>query len=181
MPSKNFERMPNAKMRIKLAGFAFCLLCAISLGLFARNEYWKQIAFNSVRMSDTRRLAEVLPYVGMDATQKGANIRDDLTLLNLAVVESTPETVEVLLENGANPNDARAYDRLTPLHRAVYYNRENPSAAAIVQLLLDYGADPSLRTASGKLPMDLVEENDPIRELLEFRTNERIDQGITRR
>jgi hypothetical protein len=181
MPSENFERMPNAKMRIKFAGFAFCLFCAISLGLYARIEYWKQVAFNSVRISDTRRLEEVLPYVGVDATQKGANIRDDLTLLNLAVVESTPETVKVLLENGANPNDARAYDRLTPLHMAVYYNRENPRAAAIVQLLLDYGADPSLRTSSGKLAIDLVAKGDPIGGLLEFRTNERIDPGITKR
>ncbi|MFN7731160.1 MAG: ankyrin repeat domain-containing protein [Pirellula sp.] len=173
--------MPDAKKRIKFAIFAFCLLCALFSGLYARNEYWKQIAFDSVRKSDMRRLTEVLPYIGIDATQKGANIRDDLTLLNLAVVESTPAIVKVLLENGANPNDASAYDRLTPLHRAVYYNRENPSAAVIVQMLLDYGADPSLRTSSGKLPMDLVSRGDPIRELLEFRTNGRSDPGITTR
>ncbi len=117
--------MRETKMRIKFSITALCLLCALFSALYARNEYWKQIAFDSVRKSDTLRLREVLPYIRIDVTQKGANIRDDLTLLNLAVVESTPATVELLLENGANPNDANAYDSLTPLHRAVYYNREN--------------------------------------------------------
>ncbi len=116
--------MRDAKMSIKFSIVALCLLCVLLSGLYARNEYWKRIAFDSVRKSDTHRLTEVLPYIRIDVTQKGANIRDDLTLLNMAVVGSTPETVKVLLENGANPNDANAYDRLTPLHRAVYYNRE---------------------------------------------------------
>lgn len=154
-------------MRIKFAIFALCLLGVLFLVLYVRNEYWKQIAFHSVRETDALRLSEALRYIDINSTQKGANIRDNLTLLNVAVVESTPEVVRILLENGADPNDSNAYERLTPLHRAVYYHRENPSASVIVQMLLDYGADPLLRSESGKRPMDLVAEDDPIKELLD--------------
>ena len=49
--------------------------------------------------------------------------------------------------------------RQTPSHMAARWN-ENPAVAA---LLLDRGADPSLRCAEGLLPADHAEGNDAIR------------------
>lgn len=168
-------------MKLKLAISALCLLCVLFSGFYVRKANWKRIAFASVRESDTRRLSDVLPYIDINATQKGANVVDDLTLLNVAVVESTPEIVKLLLENGADPNDRNAYEGLTPLHRAVYYQRENPRAAVIIEMLLEYGADPSLRTESGHLAEEWACKGDRISELLELRTDFRSDPGITKR
>ncbi len=55
-----------------------------------------------------------------------------------------------LLERGANAN-AQQQNRLTPLHTAADSNH-----AAMAQLLLKYGADPTLANDSGQTPADIA-------------------------
>src|SRR5208282_519002 len=58
----------------------------------------------------------------------------------------------VLLENGASPNwrDERGN---TPLHRVIK-SRMEIDPARFVQLLIDFGADVSIRNRDGRTPLD---------------------------
>jgi len=69
------------------------------------------------------------------------------TALDLAVIHNSPEIVEILLENGANPNikDKNGY---TPLHRAIIRYSDK-----IVYLLLKYKADPNIKDKHGYTPL----------------------------
>ena len=57
--------------------------------------------------------------------------------------------VSVLIENGAPINDTNSLG-WTPLHEACFYNRRE-----VVEILLDAGADATMRTLSGALPYHL--------------------------
>ena len=72
---------------------------------------------------------------------------------------ASPVEVEELLERGA-ALDARDKSGVTPLHFAAQQNM-NPEATS---LLLELGADPSVRDGNGKLPADLAERNEAIKE-----------------
>ena len=72
--------------------------------------------------------------------------------------QASREDVAGLLARGADI-DARTGRGDAPLHEAARSN-ENPAVAA---LLLDRGADPSLRDAEGRFPAALAEDNDAIR------------------
>ncbi|MXX09384.1 MAG: ankryin, partial [Synechococcus sp. SB0667_bin_8] len=59
---------------------------------------------------------------------------------------------------GADPN-ARAKGGVTPLHMAARLS-ETP---AVVKVLLDAGADASAKTNKGKLPVELIPDDSPLR------------------
>lgn len=79
--------------------------------------------------------------------------------LDDAISENNYERVREALKEGAelNPKDAE----LPPLHQAVILGN-----LRIVKLLLDYGANPNLRSDLGKVPLDYA-ETDEMRDLLE--------------
>lgn len=74
------------------------------------------------------------------------------------MTQASREDVADLLARDAAV-DAQAKHSETPLHMAAARWNENPAVAA---LLLDRGADPSLRDAEGRFPADLAEGNDTI-------------------
>jgi len=85
---------------------------------------------------------------------KGADVNatDDgqYSSLHLAVLNSNFEIARALLEAKCNVNHINV-DKFTPLHTAC-----NQGEVKFIQLLLDYGADPTLKDARGKTPIDLA-------------------------
>ena len=66
------------------------------------------------------------------------------TGLHYASRSGHPDTIRVLLENGADPNAATPTGKVTPLHRAAYMGHTD-----CVELLLERGADPGLTDSDG--------------------------------
>ena len=65
-----------------------------------------------------------------------------------AVCGGIEDLVQLLLQNGANPNIPGGNGQnQTPLHDAAFLNKSN-----IVKLLLAIGADVNARNADGKIP-----------------------------
>lgn len=75
------------------------------------------------------------------------------TLLHYAIISGySTEIIELLLRNGANPNQADKIGN-TALHIAVYEQDEN-----IAKLLLNNGADTALKDLKGNTPLHIAAE-----------------------
>lgn len=78
--------------------------------------------------------------------------------LHRAVRARNPEAVRCLLERGARVGAAHGRQRTTPLHIATHSTGASGTKGAvaeqqaIIQLLLQYGADPGAKDAKGNLP-----------------------------
>jgi ankyrin repeat protein len=107
--------------------------------------------------------------------EAGANIQESdkngVTPLHHAVRFRSPAAVETLLAHGAAVNKACRRSGSTALHRAVT-STGAPSTAGkgtearqIIEILLRYGADPSIKNKSGKIAADYVRDDD-VRRLL---------------
>jgi len=85
---------------------------------------------------------------------KGADVNatDDgqYSSLHLAVLNSNFEIAQALLDAKCNVNPINV-DKFTPLHTAC-----SQGEVKFIQLLLNYGADPTLKDARGKTPIDLA-------------------------
>ena len=98
--------------------------------------------------------------------EAGADIhqtdKNGVTLLHHAVRFRSPTAVEALLRLGAVVNQTCKRSGSTPLHRAVTSTGapgtagKSAQAQEIVEILLRYGADPSIKNKSGKRPADYV-------------------------
>jgi tankyrase len=111
--------------------------------------------------SEQRKAIEALLKAGADIQETDKN---GVTPLHFAVRFRSPAAVETLLRHGANANQTCKRSGSTPLHRAVT-STGAPSTAGkkqeamqIIQLLLKYGADLSIRNKSGKRPVDYVRD-----------------------
>lgn len=82
-----------------------------------------------------------------------AQDRYGLTALHWAIARQAPEVAKVLITAGAAVN-AQHKDGGTPLHVAA----ECAVEPALVRLLLQAGADPTLRDGAGRTPADLAEQ-----------------------
>ena len=107
----------------------------------------------------------------LDATLKaGANIhetdKNGVTPLHTAVRFRSPGAVETLLRHGAAVNQACRRSGSTALHRAVTSTGapgtagKGTEARQIIEILLRYGADPSIRNKSGKRAVDYVRDEE---------------------
>lgn len=117
------------------------------------------------------QIAQRLITAGADPNLK--NDRGE-TLLNIACKALNIEFVSMLLENGADPNyREHEYDLSpTPLHslftsrQIVGSSKENQQARGqfveILQLLLQYGADPNIKDATNKIPLANIAYNDDL-------------------
>jgi ankyrin repeat protein len=105
--------------------------------------------------------------------KKGADIQETdkngVTPLHFAVRFRSPAAVETLLAHGARVNQVCKRSGSTPLHRAVTTTGA-PSTAGkqtevreIIELLLKFGADPSIKNKNGKRPADYVRDEQILR------------------
>jgi len=118
---------------------------------------------------------EALLKAGADIHETDKN---GVTPLHHAVRFRNPAAVEALLKNGAAVNQTCKRSGSTALHRAVTSTGapgtagKDAEARKIVELLLQYGADPSIKNKSGKTAADYV-RNEELRELLGKRRKQR--------
>jgi uncharacterized protein len=84
--------------------------------------------------------------------------------LNSAVAGGNITLVQMLLENGADPNAHQGED-FTPLHAAAQMGQ-----VEMARLLLQHGADPYGPLAKGKSPLDMAREQGS-REMVELLSN----------
>src|SRR5688500_11919699 len=106
-----------------------------------------------------RRASEVMIKAAADFRDTDKN---GVTSVHFPVRFRSPAAVEALLSHGANANQTCRRSGSTPLHRAVT-STGAPSTAGkqdevkqIIELLLNYGADPSIKNKIGKTPADYV-------------------------
>jgi uncharacterized protein len=109
-----------------------------------------------------RMAIEALLKAGADIQEADKN---GVTPLHFAVRFRSPAAVETLLSHGARVNQPCKRSGSTPLHRAVTSTGAPQTAGKveevhqIIQTLLKFGADPSLKNKKGKRPADYVRDN----------------------
>jgi ankyrin repeat protein len=84
------------------------------------------------------------------AVKNGPVALASLTALTLAAAYGGPDTIKVLLDHGAKV-DAQDLRGMTPLMLAISTDRAD---ARVVRLLLEKGADPSIKSASNETAID---------------------------
>jgi ankyrin repeat protein len=82
----------------------------------------------------------------------GANVNDRDSPLLYAVTAEDEETIKTLIERGANVNDGGRCS-MTPLHAACQI--QGGGREKIIRMLIEAGADRTLRNASGETAADL--------------------------
>lgn len=88
-----------------------------------------------------------------DKTRVNAFGEDGFHPLGLAAFFKRPDAVRALLDLGADARLATRPAGFTPLHSAVADDAGQTAAKEIVRMLLDAGADPNARSASGGTPL----------------------------
>ncbi|KAL9098675.1 MAG: hypothetical protein Q9163_005711 [Psora crenata] len=138
----------------------------------------RELLLEASRRNNTSLLTEVLTSVG-PGLEKIAEFLNTVTdavgayALHLAAASGSYDTLDLLLDQAGvevDPVDRLDWD--TPLHKAVMYinglsKAERDGAVALVQLLLDAGADPRVRNRAEMTPLQLVDpNNDALKEVL---------------
>jgi ankyrin repeat protein len=105
--------------------------------------------FEAATVGDTERIRELATA---DPALVSAVAADGFFPLGLAAFFKRPGAVRTLLELGADVRPASRAGGFTALHSAVA-DDEGPATQEIVRALLDAGADPNARSASGGTPL----------------------------
>lgn len=131
----------------------------ILLALYFRQEPLAQLIrertptpdlFEACALGETELVAELLPTVPEGAR---AVAPDGFGVLGLAVYFGRRDTAELLLKEGADPDtpSANAF-KVRPLHSAAA-QRDATVSQKLVELLLDWNADPNVAQAGGWTPL----------------------------
>jgi len=113
------------------------------------------------RQSWVEAYAKALLKSGEDVNQTDKN---GVTPLHHAVRFRSPAAVRALLEQGARVNQACTRSGSTPLHRAVTSTGapgtagKQEEAIQIIEILLQFGANPALKNKLGKKPIDYARD-----------------------
>jgi tankyrase len=104
------------------------------------------------------------------ALKAGADLQETdkngVTPLHHAVRFRSPTAVETLLAHGAAVNQQCKRSGSTPLHRAVTSTGapstagKSDEARQIIEILLRYGADPSIKNNRGKRAIDYIHDEE---------------------
>lgn len=128
-----------------------------SVPVIQHNEDAYSFLYFAIRNGDVRAVKMFLEF-GLDPNRENSGV----TLLGAAAAQNRhPVIAAMLLERGALINQPNIYGS-TPLHSAAIAS----GSAKMVEFLLANGADPTLRNKAGKLPVDIVYEEE-VRALLE--------------
>jgi uncharacterized protein len=128
-----------------------------------QNELFDICSDREPNPSEQRKLISKALKAGADIH---ATDKNGVTALHHAVRFRSPAAVKTLIEHGANVNQACRRNGSTPLHRAVTQTGAPGTAGRagaakeIIKLLLEAGADPSLKNKSGKKPIDYVKDKE---------------------
>jgi hypothetical protein len=124
----------------------------------------------AARDGDIRQVEQAIAYgEAIDSTIQG------YSGLHLAIIYGYPEAASLLISKGANPNLLVADKEETPLHLCALANNLNDSdSAAVARALLEHGADPSIRTASGYTAIEFAESRKKVALLRVLRENSEI-------
>lgn len=121
--------------------------------------------------ADQRKRLQTALKAGVDIH---ATDKNGVTALHHAVRFRSPVAVKILIEHGADVNCSCRRNGSTPLHRAVTQTGapgtagRGDAAKEIIKLLLNAGADTSLKNKQGKKPADYVTDPEVL-ELLKER------------
>lgn len=91
--------------------------------------------------------------LGLDINSKDKRLS---TPLHWAAFIGAELALPYILANGADV-DAQDIEGLSPMHLAVIYS-ENVLSTRFIRALLLKGADPTIKSHSGKLPIDQLDE-----------------------
>jgi hypothetical protein len=100
--------------------------------------------------NDVDTIREMAKVVDVNRSDR----EDNQTAITLAVGNNHPEAVRALLDAGADANQRDRFGNETLLHDAVRRRR----GAAVIELLLQHGADPLLQDKDGQTPLDLARD-----------------------
>ena len=120
--------------------------------------------FEATTAGDAERVRALL---AKDRSLANAWSPDGFFPLGLAAFFKRPAVAIVLLEHGADPRMASKPAGFTPLHSAVA-DDAGTDVKELVQMLIDAGADPNARSASGGTPLHTAgfTGNVPVTEML---------------
>ena len=110
---------------------------------------------------EKEKVVETIQQKNLDLNEENSS---GMSTLIVAIEGGQPEILEMLLKNGAEPNNISKPDKLTALHWAVetaidgiiQNNRKTPNKVEIecIQILLKYGADKNIKDVDGQMPFD---------------------------
>ena len=106
--------------------------------------------FEATTAGETARVRELLEA---DPSLANAWSTDGFFPLGLAAFFKRPAIAKLLLTNGADARTASKPAGFTPLHSAVADDTASTDVADLVKMLLEAGADPNAKSASGGTPL----------------------------
>ena len=120
----------------------------------SNNNNFNQNLFLAVEYNDLEKASKIL---FQDKSQLNALNEEGLSPLHIAVIKANLKMIDLLLQNGANPNILTNKKNQTPLHLA--YLNQNSLTEEILQELLNYNAQENLLDSKNKKPIDYMSRN----------------------
>ena len=115
---------------------------------------FNQNLFLAVEYNDLEKASKIL---FQDKSQLNTLNEEGLSPLHIAVIKANLKMIDLLLQNGANPNILTNKKNQTPLHLA--YLNQNSLTEEILQELLNYNAQENLLDSKNKKPIDYMNGN----------------------